>query len=53
MVASRWNTPINLLVSPEEILQQYWSGRWTGVRPVQVTEADTETNTPPQEVPVP
>jgi hypothetical protein len=52
MVASRWNTPINLLVSPEEILQQYWSGRWTGVRPVQVTEADnTEANPEPQEVP--
>jgi len=39
MVAQRWSTPINLLVSPEEILRQYWSGRWCGYRPVtEITE---------------
>lgn len=36
MVRSRWRTPIPLERTPQQLLREYWSGQWSGLKPVNV-----------------
>lgn len=36
MVRSRWRSPIVLTQPPRELLRQYWSGKYSGIKPIQV-----------------
>lgn len=36
MVRSRWRSPIPLRIPPDQLLRDYWSGQWSGMKPISI-----------------